>query len=117
MEIILIAHAIVRTFKNPVGDDYDRYESNLHSGQSTNIWAKTKEWSDIVLFANYEIKIRKENPKATKGKGVLIAGEGGRVCHAAPSASWDAKVRAGWNLPVQFSLSQSEFRKHLEKEY
>ena len=115
MEVILIAHSVVRTFKNPAGDDYDKYESNLHSGQSTSIWAKTKEWSDIVLFANYHVVVKKNNAKAQKGKGVMVSGDGARICHAAPSASWDAKVRAGWYLPAQFPLNQSEFRNYLQK--
>ena len=42
MEVILIAHAVVRPFRNPTGDDYDRYESNLLSSQNTSLWAKTK---------------------------------------------------------------------------
>jgi hypothetical protein len=116
MEIIVIAHAVVRTFKNPMGDDYDKYESNLHSGQSTSIWAKTKEWADMVLFASYEVLVRKDNAKAPKGKGIMVAGDGSRVCHAAPSASWDAKVRAGWSLPAKFQLDQAIFRNHLNKE-
>jgi len=113
MEIILIAHAVVRTFKNPTGDDYDKYESNLHTGQSTSIWAKTKEWSDLVLFANYDVIVKKDNPQASKGKGIMMQGESSRVCHASPSAAWDAKVRAGWDLPVSFPFTQKEFRKHL----
>ena len=114
MEIILLVHSVVRVFRNPSGDDFDKFESNLYSGQSTSIWAKTKEWCDIVLFANYQVVVRKDNTKATKGKGVMLAGEGARVCHAAPSASWDAKVRAGWSLPEQFPLSQQKFREYLE---
>lgn len=116
MEVILIAHAVVRTFKNPSGDDFDKYESNLHTGQSTSIWARTKEWCDILLFANYQLVVKKADPRAQKGKAVMLAGDGARVCHAAPSASWDAKVRAGWSLPAQFPLNQSQFRKYLEKD-
>ena len=117
MEVILIAHAVVRPFRNPTGDDYDRYESNLLSSQNTSLWAKTKEWCDLVLFATYDVvvntpeKAPPDRPK--KGKGVMKRGDDSRVCHAAPAAAWDAKVRAGWSLPEKFPLSQAEFRKHL----
>jgi len=116
MEIGLIAHAVVRPFRNPSGDDYDRYESNLLSTQSTSIWAKTKEWCDLVLFANFEVMVKDANGAKggpQKGKGVMKRGEGSRVCYAAPAAPWDAKVRAGWTMPERFPLSQETFRKHL----
>lgn len=118
MEIALIAHAVVRPFSNPAGDDYDRYESNLRSSQATSIWAVTKEWCDIVLFANFAVTVKepqgaKDGPK--KGKGVMHKGDGSRVCHASPAAAWDAKVRAGWSLPDKFPLDQATFRKHIEE--
>lgn len=117
MEIVLIAHATVKTFQNPTGDNYDRYQSNLIDSPATSIWGLIKEWCDIVLFANYQVMVRKANIKATKGKGALVGGEAGsRVCHSCPSAAWDAKVRAGWNLPKQFPLSYAEFSKYVHSE-
>ena len=115
-EVIVIAHAVIRTFKNPVGDDYDRYQSNLIDTPSTSVWARTKEWADIVLFATYEVAVRKESPRSPKGKGILKGGhQGARVLHASPSAAWDAKVRAGWELPEKLPLSQAEFRKYIDR--
>lgn len=114
MEIILIAHATVKTFKNPGGDDYDRYQSNLVDSPSTSIWGLVKEWCDIVMFANYQVTVRKSNGKATKGKGVLTGGEkGSRVCHTAPSAAFDAKVRAGWQLPKMLPLDYATFSRYV----
>ena len=112
MDVILIAHAVVRTFKNPLGDDYDRYESNLHNASNTSIWAKTKEWCDIVLFANYSIVVKKDDKKATKGKGIMNTTEA-RVCHSCPSAAWDAKVRAGWSLPDEMPLDYAVYAQHI----
>lgn len=116
MEVVLIAHGVVRTFKNPAGDDYDRYQSNLVDTPSTSIWARTKEWADIVMFANYEVIVRKDSAKSAKGKATLRQGAGGsRILHTSPSAAWDAKVRAGWELPDKLPLNQAEFRKYLER--
>lgn len=112
MEVILIAHAVVRTFHNPAGDDYDRFESNLQSGQSTSIWAKTKEWCDIVLFATFDVVVTTDDK--SRAKGVMKRGESARVVYSAPGAAWDAKVRAGWTLPEKFPLSQAEFRRHMK---
>lgn len=116
MEIGMIAHAIVKAFKNPTGDDYDRYQSNLSDSASTSIWGKTKEWCDIVMFANYDVLVKKDNIKATKGKGLMKQGDNGRVMYTQASAAWDAKVREGWNLPAKMPLSQEVFRSHLTKQ-
>ena len=113
MEIILLAHAAVRPVNNPEGDDYDRFQANLIDTKSTSILAKTREWCDLVLFASYDIMVRKSDPKATKGKGVLKTGTNERLCYSRTAASHDAKVRAGWSLPDKFPLDQGEFRKHL----
>jgi len=118
MAVALIAHAVVRPFHNPIGDDYDRYESNLISTQNTSLWAKTKEWCDIVLFANYAVTVKDaDGPagQAKKGKGVMHKGDGSRMCYASPAAAWDAKVRAGWSLPEKFPLDYATFQKHIRE--
>lgn len=112
MEVILLAHATIKTFKNPGGDDFDTYKATLLDSPSTSLWGMTKEWSDIVLFLNYKVVVRKDNPKASKGKGVM-AGGGKRVCFATPSAAYDAKVRAGFELPDEFELDYAVYQKHL----
>lgn len=112
MTIILIAHAVVKTFKNPGGDDFDQYKASMVDTPSTSIWGMTKEWSDIVLFANYKVMVRKDSKTATKGKGIMTDG-GRRVCYSCPSAAFDAKVRAGWTLPAEFDLNYKVFEKYL----
>lgn len=114
MEVILLAHSSVKTFKNPAGDDFDQYKATLTDTPSTSIWAMTKEWADIVLFLNYKIAVKKDSPKAAKGKGIMTGG-GKRVCFATPSAAYDAKVRAGWSLPDEFDLDYSVYKKLLNE--
>lgn len=109
MEIILIAHAVVRTIQNPAGDDYDRYQASLTDTRSTSIWGLLKEWSDIVLFANYQMIVQKKDKNDTKGKGK----SGKRVLHAVPAAAWDSKVRVGFELPDSFDLNYNEFSKFI----
>lgn len=112
MEVLLLAHAVVKTFKNPGGDDFDQYKATLVDTPSTSIWGMTKEWADIVLFMNYKVIVKKETAKASKGKGIMAQG-GKRVCYSAPSAAYDAKVRAGWTLPAEFDLDYTTFSKHV----
>ena len=50
MTVILIGHASVRLFKNPEGDDFDRYELKLHKKSVGLI----KEWPEYLLYAAWE---------------------------------------------------------------
>jgi hypothetical protein len=113
MEIILLAHATVKTFNNPNGDNFDQYKATLLDSPSTSIWGMTKEWADIVLFMHYKIIVKKDNVKDKKGKGIMSGG-GKRVCYAQPAAAYDAKVRAGWTLPDEFDLDYKTYRKLLD---
>ncbi len=99
MSVVLLAHTHLRTFKNPLGEDFDRYELklNLKAG------GLLKEWCDAVLFANYEtFAVKAQN--ATKAKGVS---SGARYIYTERTAAYDAKNR--YSLPAQLALSWSEF--------
>lgn len=66
MGVLLIGHADVVTFKNPEGDDYDRYQISLDK----RAFKLIVETCDLVAFMNYKVVINKETAKATKGKAV-----------------------------------------------
>lgn len=99
MHVILLGHALVKTFKNPEGADYDRYGLKLHEKAAGFL----KEWADEVLFANYQTFVDKEKAKDRKGKGV----GGTRMMYAERTAAFDAKTRHG--LPAELPLSYEEF--------
>jgi hypothetical protein len=92
MHVVLIAHAWIKPFKNPDGDDYDRYEMKLHAKASGLI----REWADMVLFANHETLVRDDKGRK---KGVST---GARIVHTERRAAWDAKNRYG--LPETMPL-------------
>jgi hypothetical protein len=97
MHIIMLAHASIRAFNNPDGDNFDRYELKLQKKAAGLL----KEWSDCVLFASYETATVKEG---SKSKGVST---GARVLHTTWRAAYDAKNRYG--LPDEMPLSWEEF--------
>jgi hypothetical protein len=99
MNIVLLAHSQVKTFKSPDAalDDFDRYEMKLAPGAS----ALVREWCHAVLFANYEVLTTEKNGKM---KGVST---GGRVMHTVHTAAFDAKNRYG--LPPKLPLSWPAF--------
>lgn len=100
MNVIFLAHSAVRTFNNPAGENYDRYELKT----DRRISALLKEWSDCVLFGNYDVVVD-INKGQTKGKG--YGGE--RIIFANHSPAWDAKNRYGISKPI--SSNAEEFWK------
>lgn len=94
MSIILLCHTKVKTFKNPEGNDFDRYTPDMHE----KIWGRTHKWADIILFANYETLANKEKG-ALKAKG---AATGRRLLHTVRTAAWDAGNRH--NLPEEIEM-------------
>lgn len=99
MHIVMLAHAWIRPFKNPLGDDYDRYELKLHAKSAGLL----KEWCDEVLFANYETYAHKDE----KTKRVRGVSTGARLLFTERTAAYDAKNRH--SLPESVALSWSEF--------
>jgi hypothetical protein len=98
MGVILIAHSWIKPFKNPEGEDFDRYEMKLHAKASGLI----KEWADAVLFAHYETFAAASKEKRAKGVST-----GARLIHTTRTAAWDAKNRYG--LPDSLPLSWDDF--------
>lgn len=96
MAVLILSHSQLKTVKNPEGDDYDHFESKVN----TKVAGIFKEWSDAVLFARFEIYVRKE--------GMKVKAQGGteRIVQTTHSAAWDAKNRYG--LPEVMDLDMRE---------
>lgn len=106
MHIVLLAHSQVKNFKNPAGDDYERYELALHTKASGLI----KGWCDSVLFANYETFAKKDE----RSKRVKAFDSGARLIFTERRAAYDAKHRG--NLPESLPLSWADFAEESRKE-
>lgn len=98
MNVVLLAHSHIRSFKNPAGDDYDKYELKMHAKAS----AVLKEWSGAILFARYQIYTVTDKQKRTRA-----VGDGSRVLSTEPRPAWEAKNR--YSLPEEIPLSWQEF--------
>jgi AAA domain len=97
MHVILIAHAHIKKFQNPEGNDFDRYEMALHAKSARII----REWCDAMLFARLEV-FTHEVKKKTKG-----VDSGARIIHTSKTAAFDAKNR--YSMPSQIPLNWDEF--------
>ena len=62
MSVVLLGHTRVAPFKNPEGEDYDRFQPDLHKKTA----AALTRWADAVLFANYYTEV--EDGKGKGGK-------------------------------------------------
>lgn len=91
---ISLCHTEVKTQRNPLGPDYDRFIPNMHK----KTWDLTHGWCDLCLFGRFEVEVDAKKNQ-TKGKG---HGGSCRVLYTTYSACWDAKHRHG--LPEELSM-------------
>lgn len=109
INVVLTAHAILRKFEQPneMGA-YDRYELKLGKKTTAQTAPLTKEWADMVLFANY-----KTFSVAVDEKGKKHKAQGGqRVMYTSHHPCWDAKNRDG--LPEECEFSYEVIRHIIE---
>lgn len=98
MHVVLLAHSHIKSFKNPEGPDYERYELKLNQKAA----GLMKEWSDAVLFANHETFAQADKAKRVRGVST-----GARVLYTERTAAYDAKNRYG--LPAELPLAWPDF--------
>lgn len=98
INVIINAHVALRKFEQPDEQGaYDRYELKM----SKQVAPLVKEWTDIMLFANYKLFVN-------KGEGMdknKVSG-GKRVMYATHHPCWDAKNRHGLPDEMEFDFAQ-----------
>ena len=100
MSVILLAHAVVSTFKNPEGPDFDRFTPAVHK----TTWSELHRWADCILFGHRQAPmVTTVGKKAVKGK--LTSTDQPRVLITERRPSADAKNRHG--LPPQILCGDS----------
>lgn len=105
MNIILIGHSSTKPFKNPEGEDFDRYELCLNKKAAEEL----TNWCDAILFARYEL-FTAENKKRIRGVST-----GARIIHTQWNAAFTAKNR--YSLPETLPLVYEEFAKAMDGAY
>ena len=102
MAVICTAHAHVKTFHDPAGESYDRFEMKL----SKKVNPIAKEWADYIGFAAHDVYVAKKDTGFNKKRGVGVSQ--GRVLHLEGTPAFDAKKR-GVGMPSQIQLSWPAF--------
>lgn len=105
MTIILLGHTHIKTYKNPEGDDFDRYSLKLNEKAGGLL----REWCDVVTFAQFEQFVERDD-KTKRSRGVDT---GARFLYTRRRAAYDAKERYG--LPEAIPLSWDAFSAAMEE--
>jgi len=100
MHVVLVAHAHIKVFSNPEGENFDRYEMKMNQKAA----GKFKEWVDDVLFATYdESFVLRKGEKKAKGTDA----KGARIIRTERRAAFDAKTRH--SLPFRIPMNWDEY--------
>jgi hypothetical protein len=94
-QVIFLSHSKVRPFKNPMGEDFDRYIADCHE----KTWAATAKWADAVFFGTFRTITEKKKGGRTKG----IGGDE-RVIYTTRRDAYDAKNRYG--MPPELPMPE-----------
>lgn len=95
INVVLVAHAMMRKFESPEDPPYDRWELKV----SKKVAPIVKEWSDLLLFANYDAMIVEDDNGKAKARG-----KAKRVIYTTYRPTYDAKNRYGLpdTIPLDF---------------
>lgn len=105
MHVVLICHAEIKKFEDPLADTYDRYQLKL----CKQIAKAALEWCDDVCFASLATATTKAGKKDFDGERRSRAiGTGQRVLTFDPSPSFTAKRRS--KVPGQINLDWNEYQ-------
>jgi hypothetical protein len=90
--VIVICHSQTVTFKNPEGEDFDRYTLKVHANDKASFAGQLKEWPEIVGFLHFEGGAKKKNPDDDdeRARGWTT---NRRMLELTREAAWDAKWR------------------------
>ena len=100
VHIVLTAHAQIKKFEQP--DELGSYDRFMLKLNEKNISPLVKEWSDLLLFANFKTDV----VTASDGKTKKARGGQKRIMYTQHSACWDAKNRFGLDDPLPFDFSE-----------
>jgi hypothetical protein len=106
LNVLLIGHATVRSFNDPEGPGYDRYELDLKVKGASGL---LRQWADAILFAKREVYGKQE----AGGAKAKAFGSAAHMLHTKFSPAFDAGNR--WTLPEVLPLSWAAFSAALEK--
>jgi hypothetical protein len=98
--IMILAHSATSTFKNPEGEDFDRFSLACHKDFAGQLYS----WCDIVGFLHFEGGSRKLDEDGSKEKRARGWTTNRRIMQLAREAAWDAKWRLTVPMQTEFEV-------------
>ncbi len=115
MTSIIISHAKIKRFDDPMGASYDQYQSDMNQ----QAWSMIAKWVDCILFAGTKTVTRKEDVGfgVEKNKAIDLY-NGQRFLYTGKNPAYIAGGRTVYGrLPNEIPLSWNEFIKVVEIAY
>lgn len=108
MASILIGHVRVKSFSDPSGDNYDRYELDLNK----QAMALFQRWADCLLFARWKSITKKTGKDGEDRKAIRAE----RVLCCQTTGAFPAGGRGVYgHLPAEVALNHESFRKAIKE--
>lgn len=107
MGIILVAHADVSRYDDPMRDSYDRYVP----ANCERVRELLNQWVDCIFFANYKTIVKKEDAGFNQTETKAL-GNGKRIMYTEERPSFKAKNSFG--IPAEIDFSYEVYKKHID---
>ena len=118
VHIILVAHASISKYEDPVTEAYDRITPALHvNGKGKGAALEVQEWCDEVFYLAEKIYTR-ESDRGFNSKVVKAVSSGEMVLYTRSQAAFDAKSRLTMpdEIPFPKGAGWGEFAKYFPKQ-
>lgn len=102
--IMILCHAQAITFKNPEGEDFDRWTLKVHASKDVSFASQLMEWCEIVGFLHFEGGSKKLDEDGSRDKRARGWSTNRRLLELAREAAWDAKWRLVTPMPTQIEI-------------
>lgn len=109
MHIVMLCHAEIRRFDDPLADAYDRYQIKLHKQVAKII----QEWADVIGYAAIDTIVKTEKEQGFKPERTRALTTGRRVLHLQGSPAFGAGNRYG--LPASIPLVWEAYAEALKE--
>jgi hypothetical protein len=103
--IMIVCHAQALTFKNPEGEDFDRWTLKVHASKDVSFAGALMEWCDVVGFLHFEGGSKKLDDDGGREKRARGWSTNRRLLELAREAAWDAKWRLVTPMQVQIEIA------------
>ncbi len=111
MNIILLSHVDIKTFKDPEREPYDRYQLKLHNKTASII----REWVDFNFFANHQVRTVKEGKGFNEQTRALAMGDPMLFTKFSPAFDAKRRVPLPDKIELKWDSFYDEYKKSIQK--